>query len=61
MSADSPADECDFPDACPACGFAKIGIDPAEWWDRTPRGRPQCPDCGAIPEAFELGGKGGDN
>jgi hypothetical protein len=42
----------DLDDACPSCGYAMVSND--DWWDRTPQGRPTCPECGVIPEGFEL-------
>jgi uncharacterized OB-fold protein len=42
----------ELPDACPSCGYAMVSND--DWWDETPQGRPSCPDCGAIPDGFDL-------
>jgi len=43
-----------LPDACEACGYAMVGVESDRWWQRTPQGRPKCPDCGAIPHGYEL-------
>ena len=42
----------DLDDACPSCGYAMVSNN--DWWNRTPQGRPSCPECGVIPDGHEL-------
>jgi hypothetical protein len=43
----------ELPRACPSCGYASTSGSTA-FWQRTPRGRPTCPECGVIPDGHEL-------
>jgi len=44
------SDEDDLPDGCPDCGYASTSGST----ERTPQGRPTCPECGVIPDGYEL-------
>ena len=43
----------DLPTDCPSCGHGSTTAGTG-FWDRTPQGRPTCPNCGMIPEGFTL-------